>query len=88
MTGRGSRNAAKRLMKELEQMRSQSLQEDGIERLGPADDDNLLQWEAVMNGRGVGHGYDGEFLPLTPPLILFPYKLACVLLGTRQMMIC
>lgn len=31
----------------------------GIERLGPVAEDQLLRWEAVINGRGLGGGYDG-----------------------------
>ncbi len=54
----------------------------GIERLGPAADaDDLFHWQAVVNGRGVGGGYDaGRWLldiqlpaqyPNQPPTIRF-----------------
>ncbi|KAK3336790.1 ubiquitin-conjugating enzyme/RWD-like protein [Cercophora scortea] len=77
-----SRNAIRRLIKELDTWnRTESKDEKGIERLGPVDDDELLQWEAVINGRGVGGGYDaGRWLlkitipqtyPLQPPKITF-----------------
>lgn len=70
-----SRNATRRLIKELETWHNvESKEERGIERLGPVSEGELLSWEAVINGRGVGAGYDGpSFLP--PPsfcLDLFP----------------
>ncbi|KAK3896744.1 hypothetical protein C8A05DRAFT_39708, partial [Staphylotrichum tortipilum] len=53
------RSAMRRLMKELETWtKTESAGEQGIERLGPVHDDELLSWEAVINGRGVGHGYE------------------------------
>lgn len=59
-----SRSATKRLLKELDAWRTERRDEDGIERLGPRDDNDLFHWEAVVNGRRVGCGYDGE---LTQP---------------------
>jgi len=57
-----SRNATRRLLKELDEWNTtESKEEKGVERLGPVDDDQLLCWEAVINGRGVGCGYDGSF---------------------------
>lgn len=62
------RNAARRLLKELETWTNiESKDERGIERLGPLSDDELLVWEAVINGRDVGCGYDGTFSPPSPP---------------------
>jgi peroxin-4 len=59
-----SRNATRRLIKELETWHNvESKEEKGIERLGPVSEGELLAWEAVINGRGVGAGYDG----LSPP---------------------
>ena len=59
-----SRMAAKRLMKELARWEDEggraAPDNDGIERLGPVSDEEMLKWEAVINGRGVGGGYDGE----------------------------
>ncbi|ROW10842.1 hypothetical protein VPNG_05303 [Cytospora leucostoma] len=76
-----SRGATRRLIKELDAWRSESRDEKGIERLGPASEDDLLAWEAVINGRGVGGGYDeGRWLltiqiptnyPLSPPQVRF-----------------
>ncbi|SPN97091.1 probable PEX4 - E2 ubiquitin-conjugating enzyme -peroxin [Cephalotrichum gorgonifer] len=76
-----ARNASKRLLKELEVWRTEAKEETGIERLGPTDDGDLLTWEAVINGRGVGSGYDeGRWLlkiqipnsyPLEPPRVEF-----------------
>lgn len=65
-----SRSAAKRLIKELDTWRSESTDEKGIERLGPINESDLLTWEAVINGRGVGGGYDGMF----PPPFLSTFK--------------
>lgn len=59
-----SRTATKRLVRELEAWRSEAAEETGIERLGPLDESDLLTWEAVINGRGLGGGYDGELLSL------------------------
>ncbi|KAK4150357.1 putative ubiquitin protein [Chaetomidium leptoderma] len=76
------RSAMRRLMKELDTwIQTESAGEQGIERLGPVNDDGLLSWEAVINGREVGQGYDnGRWLlritippsyPLHPPAIVF-----------------
>ncbi|KAK5663479.1 hypothetical protein OQA88_3909 [Cercophora sp. LCS_1] len=76
-----SRSATKRLTKELSTWENiESKDEKGVERLGPVGDD-LLSWEAVINGRGVGCGYDeGRWLlrivvppeyPLKPPSMSF-----------------
>ncbi len=62
----GGRTGARRLLKELETWRAEQPEERGIERLGPVSDENLMQWEAVINGRGIGHGYDGMPSPLFP----------------------
>ncbi|OAA32664.1 Ubiquitin-conjugating enzyme/RWD-like protein [Moelleriella libera RCEF 2490] len=77
-----SSSATKRLLKELDTWRREQPSESGgIERLGPRDEDDLLEWEAVFNGRGVGGGYDaGRWLlsisipstyPLHPPRMRF-----------------
>ncbi|KAK4193417.1 ubiquitin-conjugating enzyme/RWD-like protein [Podospora australis] len=77
-----TRNAIKRLLKELDTWNStESLSEKGIERLGPVKEEELLSWEAVINGRGSGCGYEeGRWLlkisipptyPLAPPTIAF-----------------
>lgn len=58
--GSSHRSAFKRLLKELEKWRVEAEEETGIERLGPPNDEDLLTWEAVINGRGVGSGYDGS----------------------------
>ncbi|OHE98885.1 ubiquitin-conjugating enzyme [Colletotrichum orchidophilum] len=75
------RGAIKRLIKELDVWRAEKKDERGIERLGPVDDEDLLAWEAVVNGRGIGNGYDeGRWLlkiqiptdyPIRPPKIRF-----------------
>ena len=76
------RSATRRLVKELETwFKVESKTEKGIERLGPVVDDELLVWEAVINGRGLGCGYDeGRWLiritipptyPLHPPKMSF-----------------
>ncbi|KAF5527319.1 Ubiquitin-conjugating enzyme E2 pex4 [Colletotrichum aenigma] len=75
------RGAIKRLIKELDVWRGEQKDERGIERLGPVDDEDLLLWQAVINGRGIGNGYDdGRWLleikiptdyPLRPPTIRF-----------------
>lgn len=54
-----SRSATKRLIKELAVWEKEAPAETGIERLGPVSEGELLQWEAVINGRGIGGGYDG-----------------------------
>ncbi|KAI1385084.1 ubiquitin-conjugating enzyme/RWD-like protein [Hypoxylon trugodes] len=76
-----ARNAIKRLLKEIAVWEKESPNEKGIERLGPVNEDEMLHWEAVINGRGVGSGYDeGRWLldikippsyPLQPPKISF-----------------
>ncbi len=68
------RSAMRRLMKELDTWNNtESAGEQGIERLGPVSDDQLLAWESVINGRGVGHGYDSPSL-LSSPLSLLLYS--------------
>lgn len=59
-SGSSSRSAARRLIKELDTWRAEARDEKGIERLGPVSEDDLLAWEAVFNGRGVGGGYEGN----------------------------
>ncbi|KAI0019577.1 ubiquitin-conjugating enzyme [Xylariomycetidae sp. FL0641] len=81
MSDRTSRGATKRLLRELAVWEKEAPGEAGIERLGPAAEDELLAWEAVINGRGIGAGYDdGRWLlhiripatyPLAPPAISF-----------------
>lgn len=66
-----NRNATKRLMKELETWRKESEEETGIERLGPIDDEDLLSWGSVINGKGVGGGYDGTFLMSEVGMLVF-----------------
>ncbi|UNI14482.1 E2 ubiquitin-conjugating enzyme [Purpureocillium takamizusanense] len=76
-----AKTATKRLIKELDVWRKEQREEQGIERLGPVSEDNLLEWEAVINGRGIGCGYDaGRWLlsisvpaayPLQPPKMRF-----------------
>lgn len=61
------RNATKRLLKEMDVWRAEQVDERGVERLGPIGDDDLLSWEAVINGRGVGGGYES-----TSPIHLLP----------------
>jgi len=60
-----SRSATKRLLKELEAWDKERAEETGVERLGPVTEGDLMHWEAVINGRGIGGGYDGEFLSRT-----------------------
>ena len=57
--GGSARSATRRLLKELEGWRAEQQDEKGIERLGPAGEDDLFAWEAVVNGKGIGSGYDG-----------------------------
>jgi len=72
-----SRNATRRLIKELETWHNvESKDERGIERLGPVHEGELLAWEAVINGRGVGAGYDGSSFP--PPVLPFPPPSPCL----------
>ncbi|KAM7193550.1 peroxin-4 [Rhypophila sp. PSN 637] len=81
-SGAAGRNVSRRILKELETWNSvESKDEQGVERLGPVQDDELFKWEAVINGRGIGSGYDeGRWLlsitipasyPLQPPQIKF-----------------
>lgn len=58
-SGAASRSASKRLIKELDTWNTERKEENGIERLGPVSEGDLMEWEAVINGRGIGHGYDG-----------------------------
>jgi hypothetical protein len=67
-TAATSRSASKRLIKELETWSREQKEEKGIERLGPVSEGDLMEWEAVINGRGIGQGYDG--LSLTYLLIV------------------
>jgi hypothetical protein len=63
--GGGGGGATRRLLKELESWEKSNTttqtENVGIERLGPVDDGELGVWEAVINGRGIGCGYDGTF---------------------------
>ncbi|RDA96084.1 hypothetical protein CP533_5929 [Ophiocordyceps camponoti-saundersi (nom. inval.)] len=76
------RTATRRLLKELDSWRrEQGGREKGIERLGPVSDEALLEWQGVINGEGIGGGYDGgrwlisisipPSYPLHPPKIHF-----------------
>lgn len=58
-----SRNPAKRLLKEMETWRHEQKEEKGIERLGPTSESDLFEWEAVINGKDIGSGYDGRSFP-------------------------
>lgn len=74
-----NRSAAKRLIKELTTWNNvESKEEKGVERLGPINDDELLVWEAVINGKGVGCGYDGmyTFFPSLFPPSIIPFPLS------------
>ncbi|KAL6908441.1 ubiquitin-conjugating enzyme/RWD-like protein [Trichoderma evansii] len=76
-----ARSGAKRLIKEMENWRKEQKDEKGVERLGPVNEDDLFEWEAVINGKGIGSGYDeGRWLiniqlstsyPLSPPKMRF-----------------
>lgn len=75
-----SRSGTKRLIKELEAWRKEQDHDMGIERLGPVGEENLLEWEAVVNGHEVGYGYDGTCfccyfgaVELVPPPPFTPY---------------
>ncbi|KAI0194548.1 ubiquitin-conjugating enzyme/RWD-like protein [Astrocystis sublimbata] len=61
-----SRSAAKRLLRELAVWEKEAPAETGIERLGPPNEEELLRWEAVINGQGVGCGYDGSLFATVP----------------------
>lgn len=64
-----SRSASKRLLRELATWEKEAATESGIERLGPVGEGELLHWEAVINGRGIGGGYDGSSsFPSSPTL--------------------
>lgn len=57
-------STSKRLLQELSQLRAREKGPDAterspIERLGPVSDDEFFHWEAVINGKGLGGGYDG-----------------------------
>ncbi|KAI0898272.1 ubiquitin-conjugating enzyme/RWD-like protein [Annulohypoxylon nitens] len=98
MSGASPRNATKRLLKELAVWEKESQNETGIERLGPVSEDELLHWEAVINGRGVGSGYDeGRWLldisippsyPLQPPKISFETPIVHANIAFRSGEIC
>jgi peroxin-4 len=66
-----SRTATKRLLKELDTWREEQKEEKGIERLGPSRDEDLYLWEAVINGNGIGSGYDGKRCPSIHPYPIF-----------------
>ncbi|KFH47978.1 Ubiquitin-conjugating enzyme E2-like protein [Hapsidospora chrysogenum ATCC 11550] len=76
-----SRSAIKRLLREIDTWQGEKKEEKGIERLGPVNEDDLFTWAAVINGHGVGHGYDGgrwlisitipPSYPLQPPKMRF-----------------
>ncbi|ORY66394.1 ubiquitin-conjugating enzyme/RWD-like protein [Pseudomassariella vexata] len=91
-----SRSASKRLLRELATWEKEASTESGIERLGPVSEEGLLHWEAVINGRGIGNGYDeGRWLltihipptyPHHPPKIIFrtPIVHANIALATGE----
>ncbi len=69
-------SSTKRLMKEMQAWRAEQQEADdgggeGIERLGPVGDD-LLHWEAVINGRGIDGGYDSGCCSASIPFLSFP----------------
>ncbi|KAI0391681.1 ubiquitin-conjugating enzyme [Xylariaceae sp. FL0594] len=88
----------KRLLRELSAWEKERETEDGIERLGPVSEDELLRWEAVINGKGVGSGYDaGRWLltivipptyPLAPPAIKFATEIVHANIGLKTGEIC
>jgi ubiquitin-protein ligase len=53
----------------MENWRKEQKDEKGVERLGPVNEDDLFEWEAVINGKGIGSGYDGE--PFCPCPLFF-----------------
>lgn len=63
----GTKTATKRLARELDVWRREQEAEKGIERLGPVGEDNLLEWQAVINGHGIGGGYECASSRETPP---------------------
>ncbi|KAG9256994.1 ubiquitin-conjugating enzyme/RWD-like protein [Emericellopsis atlantica] len=84
-TSSSSRSATKRLTKELGTWHEEQKNEKGIERLEPIGENDLFTWEAVINGHGVGGGYDGgrwllnielpSNYPYSPPTIKFVTKI-------------
>ncbi|KAI0817653.1 ubiquitin-conjugating enzyme [Xylaria sp. FL0064] len=97
-SGSSSRSPAKRLLRELAVWEKEAPAETGIERLGPVNEDELLRWEAVINGRGIGGGYDeGRWLlsidipptyPLAPPKITFRTQIVHANVSLRDGEIC
>ncbi|KAI0515236.1 ubiquitin-conjugating enzyme [Xylaria bambusicola] len=97
-SGSGSRSAAKRLIRELAVWEKEASAETGIERLGPVNEEELLRWEAVINGRGVGGGYDeGRWLlsidipptyPLAPPRMTFRTQIVHANVALKEGEIC
>jgi peroxin-4 len=77
-TGGSARSSTRRLLKELDGWRAEQQDEKGIERLGPVNEEDLFVWEAVVNGRDIGSGYDGTKknppVPLRTAIIPYPYS--------------
>lgn len=98
MPADSQRSAAKRLLRELKVWEQEAPTETGIERLGPVNEEELLRWEAVINGNGVGSGYDeGRWLlsievpatyPLAPPKIAFRTQIVHANVALRDGEIC
>ncbi|KAI1166869.1 ubiquitin-conjugating enzyme [Nemania serpens] len=98
MSSGSSRSAAKRLTRELVVWEKEAPTETGIERLGPVNGDELLRWEAVINGHGIGSGYDaGRWLlsidipptyPLAPPRLRFRTQIVHANVALRDGEIC
>jgi len=67
----------RRLLKELETWTTtESAAEQGIERLGPVGDgEEMLSWEAVINGRGVGCGYESMLFQIAYTSSIHPASL-------------
>lgn len=91
MSSGSSRSAAKRLTRELAVWAKEAPTETGIERLGPVNGEELLRWEAVINGHGVGSGYDGSSFPspsspfyTIPSLFLLDLKPKDLILKERK----
>ncbi|RDA85868.1 hypothetical protein CP532_4920 [Ophiocordyceps camponoti-leonardi (nom. inval.)] len=93
------RTATKRLLRELDAWRrEQGGREKGIERLGPISDEGLLEWQAVINGEGIGGGYDGgrwllnitipQTYPLHPPKITFSTTIVHPNVGAKDGEVC
>lgn len=55
-----SRTTTKRLLQEIANVRRDLDSSAGIERCAPVSDGIVLAWESVINGRGIGAGYDGK----------------------------